>query len=89
MIAPTIMIDPLQNPIENADVNIHDVEQLRLQIEKECNDEASLRRMYSAQKKELKALENVRVLKLDKEAIQLKKEIAEGKHTHKSQTTIN
>ena len=37
--------------------------------------------MYSAEKEELKALENVRVLKLEKEVIQLKKEIAEGK-TH-------
>ena len=30
------MVDPLQNPIENAPVNVRDVEQLRLYIEKEC-----------------------------------------------------
>ena len=34
--APTIMVDPLQNPIENAPVNVRDVEQLRQYIEKEC-----------------------------------------------------
>ena len=39
--------------------------------------------MYSAEKKELKALENVRVLKLEKEVIWLKKEIAEGKNSQK------
>ena len=39
--------------------------------------------MYGAEKKELKALEYVRVLKLKKEVIQLKKEIAEGKGTTK------
>ena len=33
---PTIMVDPIQNPIEIADVNVHDIEQLRLYIEKDC-----------------------------------------------------
>ena len=39
--------------------------------------------MYGAEKKELKALQDVRVLKLEKEMIQLKKEITEGKSTTK------
>ena len=34
--APTIMVDPLQNPNANDPMNIRDVEQLRLYIEKEC-----------------------------------------------------
>ena len=42
--------------------------------------------MYSAEKKELKALENVKVLKLEKDVLRLKKEIAEGKN---SQTLEN
>ena len=54
-----------------------------LKLRQKNTHEASLRRMYGAEKKELKALEDVRVLKLEKELIQLKKEIAEGKNTTK------
>ena len=43
--------------------------------------EASLRWIYIAEKKELKLLEDVRDLKLEKELIQLKKEKAEGENT--------
>ena len=43
--------------------------------------EAGLRWIYGAEVKELKALEDVRILKLEKEVIQLKKEIAELENT--------
>jgi len=33
---PTTLVDPLQNPVENGDFNVRDVDQLRLYIEKEC-----------------------------------------------------
>ena len=58
-----------------------DVAKLRFQLRQKNTHEASLRRIYGTEKKELKALEDVRVLKLEKEVIQLKKEIAEGKNT--------
>ena len=60
-----------------------DVAKLQFQLRQKNTHEASLRRMYGAEKKELKALKNVRVLKLEKDVIQLKKEIAEGKSTTK------
>ena len=34
--APTTLVDPLQNPVENNDLNVRDVDQLILYIEKEC-----------------------------------------------------
>ena len=40
--APTIMVDILQNPIENTNVNVCDIEQLRLYIEKECYEGSTL-----------------------------------------------
>lgn len=58
-----------------------DVAKSRFQLRPKNAHEASLRHMCGAEKKELKALQDVRVLKLEKEVIQLKKEIAEGKYT--------
>ena len=64
-----------------------DVAKLRFQLRQKNTHEASLRRMYGAEKKELKALQDVRVLKLEKEVIQLKKDISEGKNTTKLDNT--
>ena len=54
-----------------------DVGKLHFQLRQKNTHEPSLRQMYPAEKKELNALQNVRVLKLEKELMQLKKEKAE------------
>ena len=58
-----------------------DIEKLRYQLRQKNTHKGSTRQMYLAEKNELKALQDVLVLKLEKELIQLKKEKAEGENT--------